>query len=253
MFHSRKGIILFLLLAVCCTSCQKKKWTVVQHSSTKIAIDSITETIACKEYKAFLQPYKEQMNAEMQVIIGQSEQTMTAHRPESLLGNFSADIYRQKASEYLNQTVDIGIANIGGLRVEISKGDITVGRLFEIFPFENELVILWLKGNKILELLDVIAALGGEGISGLKMGIRDGKAVNPTIGGKAIDVHKTYTIATNDFLAGGNDHLIQLAEHEKQVDTGIKIRNLFIDYVKEETKKGNKIKSQLDGRIYEIK
>ena len=252
MFRQKKNLFLILVLLVCCASCQKKKWTVVQASSTKIAIDSTTEANADKTYEAFLQSFKEQMNEKMNVVIGQTSQTMRVSRPESLLSNFSADVTREVGADYLKENVDIGIVNVGGLRTEISKGDITVGNIFELMPFENELVILWLKGDKLAGLCDAIASVGGEGISGISMGIKDGKAVNPTVEGKALDEKKTYIIATSDFLAEGNDKLVQLAEYEKLEKTGIKIRDMFIDYIKSETEKGKEIKSQLDKRIYEI-
>ena len=253
MFQQKKNLLFILVLIICCASCQKKKWIVVQHSSTKIAIDSTTEASADENYKAFLQPYKEQIAEKMNVVIGQTAQTLSVSRPESLLSNFGANVTRKAAADYLGEDVDIGIMNMGGLRTEIQKGDITAGKIFELMPFENELVILWLRGNKVVELCDAIASVNGEGISGIRMGMKDGKAVSPTIGGGTLDPEKMYIIATSDYLAEGNDRLVPLAEYEKQEKTGIKIRDMFIDYIKNETEKGNQIKSQLDGRIYEIK
>jgi len=81
------------------------------------------------------------------------------------------------------------------------------------------------------------------------MEIKDGKAVNITIDGKPLDTTKVYSIATNDYLAGGNDKMVQLAQAEKRVNTGIKVRTMLLNYIKNETKKGNKIQSKLDGRI----
>ena len=43
--------------------------------------------------------------------------------------------------------------------------------------------------------------------------------------------------------------MFQLAQSEKKIITGIKVRNMLLDYIKGETKKGNKIQSKLDGRI----
>jgi hypothetical protein len=43
--------------------------------------------------------------------------------------------------------------------------------------------------------------------------------------------------------------MIQLAQYVKRVNTGIKVRDMLLDYIKAETKKGNKIQSKLDGRI----
>jgi len=64
-----------------------------------------------------------------------------------------------------------------------------------------------------------------------------------------LDAEKLYTITTNDYLAGGNDKMVQLAEYEKRVNTGIKVRDMLLDYIKGETSKGNMIQSKLDGRI----
>lgn len=248
---NRNILLLPLFLATVLAGCQKKQWTVTQQSSTVIALDSTTEALADRDYEACLQPLKAQMAAQMDIVIGQSAQAMRAGQPESLLSNFSADVFRKAASDYLQQPVDMSVVNIGGLRTDLPQGDITVGKMFELMPFENELVILWLGGDQVLALCDIIASVGGEGVSGLRMGIKEGKALNPTIGGQPIDPHKTYLVATNDYLAGGNDRLTPLAEYSRRENTGIKVRNMFIDYIKAETQKGNIITTQSDGRIYE--
>jgi 2',3'-cyclic-nucleotide 2'-phosphodiesterase (5'-nucleotidase family) len=145
--------------------------------------------------------------------------------------------------------VDISVVNLGGLRTVVPAGDITVRKVFELMPFENELVIVWIKGDKLLELLQFFAKVGGEGISGLRMEIQNKKATNISLDGKPLNTDKLYSIATNDYLAGGNDKMLQLAMYEKHINTGIKIRNMLLNYIKKETQKGNKIQSKLDGRI----
>lgn len=232
-------------------SCSHKMWTINGTTSTKIAIDKDTEILADKEYAAYLLPFKQKIDTEMNEVIGVAAQTMKGHAPESLLSNFSADVYRQAASEYYKGKVDIAIVNLGGLRTEIPAGDITVRKVFELMPFENELVIVWLRGDKLLALLNYFASMGGEGVSGLRMKISKKKAGNIYIDNKPIDAAKLYSIATNDYLAGGNDKMLQLAMYVKRVNTGIKIRAVLLDFIKAETKKGNMIQSKLDGRISE--
>ena len=231
------------------TACSHKTWTIIGASATRIAIDSTTEVLADKNYEAYLQPFKQKIDTQMNVVIGQAAETMKGHAPESLLSNLSADVYRKAATDYLNQTVDIAVVNLGGLRTEIPAGNITVRKVFELMPFENELVILWIKGDKLLELLQYFASVGGEGVSGLRMEITNGKAVNITIDGKPLDTEKMYSIATNDYLAGGNDKMTQLAQYEKRINTGLKIRSVLLGYIKNESKKGNMIQAKLDGRI----
>jgi 2',3'-cyclic-nucleotide 2'-phosphodiesterase (5'-nucleotidase family) len=244
-----KKLLFACLIVTANISCSHKIFKITQATSTRIAIDSTTEAIADKNYEAYLLPTKQKIDAEMNEVIGQATESMRARKPESLLSNFSADVYRQAASDYLKEKVDLSVVNLGGLRTEVPAGNITVRKVFELMPFENELVILWLKGDKLSDLLNGFASIGGQGVSGLHMEISNGKAVNVTINGKPLDTNKLYTIATNDYLAVGNDNMLPLAMNEKRLNTGLKIRNVLMDYIKSETKKGNKIQSKLDGRI----
>ncbi|MDR1584593.1 MAG: 5'-nucleotidase C-terminal domain-containing protein [Prevotellaceae bacterium] len=233
-------------------SCRQETWRIVQATSVKIPVDSSAELIADKDYQAFILPYKQQIDSELNTVIGRSATAMAVARPESLLSNFSADMLREAASEKLDTIIDIAIVNVGGLRTQLPKGDITKRHIFELMPFENELVVLWLRGEKLSELLDIIASVGGEGISGIKMGIKNNNAVNVLINGQPLEPDKLYAIATNDFLAGGNDKLTPLAEYERRVDSGLKLRNVYIDYIVSKTQKGGEIQSKLDKRIYYV-
>ncbi|MBN2764943.1 MAG: 5'-nucleotidase C-terminal domain-containing protein [Paludibacteraceae bacterium] len=241
----------FLLIAITFSfwSCSQPKWIISDSSSVKIAMDSTKNATADTAYIAWLKPYKQKVDAQMNEVIGYSAVTMRAHKPESLLSNFSADVYLKAASDYIKTPVDIAIVNLGGLRTQVPEGDITVRKVFELMPFENELVVLWLRGDKLLDLLNGFAAVGGQGVAGLRMTIQAGKATDITIGGKALDPQKLYSIATNDYLAGGNDNMPQLAMHEKRQNTSLKVRNVLLDYIKGETAAGRKIESRLDGRI----
>jgi len=242
-------IIILSILVLTSLSCSHKTWIITHATSSKIAIDSTTEQSADKNYEAWLLPVKQRIDARMNVVIGRAAETMRGKGPESLLSNFSADVYRQTASAFLKEEVDISVVNLGGLRTVVPAGNITVGKVFELMPFENELVIVWLKGDKLNGLLQYFAGMGGEGVSGIRMEIKEKKAVNITVGGKPLDTEKLYSIATNDYLAGGNDKMIQLAQNVKRINTGIKVRDMLLDYIKSETKKGNMIQSKLDGRI----
>lgn len=245
-----KFSIIIIVTGLLLIGCSTSKMTVTEATSVKIALDSSTEPLADTVMKKLIAPYKVTLEAEMNEVIGQAVQDMKGHRPESLLSNFSADVYLQTAAEHLNRKVDIAIVNMGGLRSQLSQGDITVGNVFELMPFENELVVVWLRGNELMELLHTFARLGGEGVTGLKMGIDNAKAIDVTIGGEPIQMDSTYAIATNDYLAEGNDQMVQLARFDLKVNTGIKIRDMLIEYIRKETAAGRQIDAQLEGRIY---
>jgi 2',3'-cyclic-nucleotide 2'-phosphodiesterase (5'-nucleotidase family) len=244
-----KKTLLIIISVLLLGACSPKTWQITETSSTKIAIDSKTEILSDSSYNAYLLPIKQKLDAQMNVVIGFATETMKGYAPESLLSNFSADVYHQAGNDFLGEYVDISIVNMGGLRTVIPAGNITIGKVFELMPFENELVILWLRGDKLQDLIQFFARVGGEGVSGIRMEIQNGKAINVTVNAKPIDTTKLYTIATSDYLAGGNDKMVQLAQNEKRVNTGLKLRNILLDYIKKETAKGNKIEAKLDGRI----
>ena len=243
----RQGIFIFIVFLL--VACQPAKWRIEQATSTKIALNADVQYLADTAYINQLQPFKKLVDAKMNVVIGRAAETMRGHAPESLLSNFSADVYRNSATVYLKSDVDIAIVNLGGLRTIIPAGDIQLRKVFELMPFENELVILWLKGDKLNELCQYFASKGGEGVSGLRFVIDNNKALDITINGRSLETDKLYSIATNDYLAGGNDKMVALASYEKRVNTGIKVRSMLLDYIKAETAKGNEIRSALDGRI----
>ncbi|OJV40511.1 MAG: hypothetical protein BGO29_10360 [Bacteroidales bacterium 36-12] len=238
---------LFILIF---TSCQTVKWQVVDSKSVAIPINNSTENTADINMKKFIQPFKEQLEKEMNVVIGYTDKDMKVRAPESLMSNFSADVYLNVAQDKIQEHVDFSIVNIKGLRAPIPAGNITVSQIFELMPFENELVLLWIKGEELINLFDFFASIGGEGVAGMKMGIQNGKAVDVLIGGKSLVKDKVYIVATNDYLSEGNDGMIQLKNSIKRLNTGVKVRDMLIDYIQNETKQGKSISSELDGRIY---
>lgn len=242
-------INIFLISILVLTSCSVPGWKLTSIEGRKIALDNSHESTADTSFNAFLLPYKQQLDSKMNEVIGFATQDMRAHKPESLLSNWSADVYLKAATAFQGEGVDAAIVNLGGLRTQISAGPITVRKVFELMPFENELVIVWLKGSELEELLQFFAMIGGQGVGGIRMQIRDGKAQQIKVGGQPIDRHKIYTIATNDYLAEGNDYMTALTRHEKRVNTGIRVRDMLMEHIRKETAAGRTIQSQLEGRI----
>ena len=76
-----------------------------------------------------------------------------------------------------------------------------------------------------------------------------GKVKNVTIDGKPVDRNRTYHIVTLDYLAEGNDNMSAFRNALSSVNTGITLRDVMIDYVKEQTRRGSEIESVLDDRI----
>src|SRR5690606_38240521 len=173
----------------------------------------------------FYSPYKEQLEAEMNRVVGHAAISLTKPRnkPETLLGNFFADVLLAEAQKQVPDA-EFAFGTKGGLRIELHQGPITIGNLFELMPFENEIVVLELTGENVLDLAQFIAASGGQPVSGIRMEIMDGKATNIRIGGNPIDTNRTYKLATYDYLANGGDHALGLADPVSRTNLGIKVR-----------------------------
>ena len=155
------------------------------------------------------------------------------------------------ASVRVGKKADIGLCNMGGLRRTMPKGPVTYGHILEISPFENKLCILALKGNKLQELMEQIAAVGGEGVSrGVKLVItKDGRLLNAEINGKPIDPNGIYVISTLDYLSEGNDRLYALKDHLFKKETDFKVRDLLMEAVMYSQSAGRKVTAKVEGRI----
>lgn len=202
---------------------------------------------------AILAPYQRTVDSIMSPVIGQSTRFMDRFRPESELSNLVADILRISTSGYIGREADVAVTNIGGLRTALPEGNITFGNIYEITPFENTLCIVTMNGALLRQLFENIAKVHGEGLSGARLEIsEDGKLLSATVGGKEIDDKKEYKVATLDYLSEGNDHMEAFAkvpDADKMLPENATIRQLFLNYVNEQTRAGKKIDSKIEGRI----
>lgn len=198
-------------------------------------------------------PYKEQLDREMNTVLVVSAQEMVKGQPESLLGNFVSDLILEAARQYDPET-DFVLLNNGGLRTALPKGEILTGKIFELMPFDNEIVILTLSGAQVEKLCAYVVAIGGQPVSGITIRFRtDENGKNQfqraEIGESSFDKEKTYRVATSDYLANGGDNMSFFLENENVQTTGLKIRDAIIQHLQKMGASGTELKLQLDGRI----
>ena len=199
-----------------------------------------------------LQPYATTMNASMNKVIGFASINLNAKQPESGLGNFMADCMKLMAEKKFNRKVDAGFINQGGIRSYIPKGNITVGKIFELMPFDNLVVLQEVKGSVLQRFLDKTAADGGWPVStGLTMDIKEKKAVQVQIDGKLLDENATYIIANSDYVANGGSDCEMLRKIPK-LDKGYLLRDALIEYVTELTKQGKPVDSKIENRVTNV-
>jgi 5'-nucleotidase / UDP-sugar diphosphatase len=181
----------------------------------------VVDTLSVEEdadIAAVVASYNEELDEALGVVIGKTDTALDSRRAtvrggEAAIGNLIADALRTTVD------ADVAITNGGGIRgdKEYAAGSDLTGRdVFSELPFGNKTVKLELTGAQILAALEngfsQIETGGGRfpQVSGLTVVVNvnapPGERVEEvTAGGAPLDPAKTYTLATNDFMAAGGD------------------------------------------------
>jgi 2',3'-cyclic-nucleotide 2'-phosphodiesterase (5'-nucleotidase family) len=198
-------------------------------------------------------PYKTRLDEEVNIVLGKTLKAISKDQPEGLLGNFVADLSLEESKKYFypadNKNIDFCFLNNGGLRAALPEGDITKRNVFEVMPFENELIVLTVNGSDVKQLLNYIVSKGGIPVAGLRMKIKNNEAADIMIDNAPFDSTKIYKVVTSDYLANGGDNLSFLANIKQREYVNLKIRDAMIEYIQQLRKDGKMIDPKLDGRI----
>jgi len=101
--------------------------------------------------------------------------------------------------------VDAGILNMGGIRAPFYKGPITKDDVLSMFPFDNKLCLVTLKGEDLRCWLELMASTRVEAVGGITMVIESGSLTEVRVSGLLLDDEREYKIATIDYLLYGGD------------------------------------------------
>lgn len=169
----------------------------------------------------------------------------------TLLGNWATDVMRKEVN------ADIAIQNGGGLRRDLPAGEITMGVLYEIMPFDNTLYTMDLTGKQVKAAIEhgIMSEDFNPGqFSGLIVKYDSKKAAGERIveiklaDGTPLDDNKLYKMVTNDFQASGGDKYDMFKEGANGKDTSIPVRDVLVNEIKA---KGT-ISPVDDGRLTDI-
>lgn len=197
-------------------------------------------------------PYKKSHDEQMHKVIAKAEDAFIKADVESTLGNFFCDgvIYETKLLLGKDSAMlDAAVFNKGGLRNSLPKGDITIGNIFELMPFDNEVVLLKLSGSQFKDMCYKIVEKGGIPVGGMRMIMKGTTPTDITINGKAFDETKNYWVVTSDYLANGGDNYTFFKNAIERKPMNALLRDVVINYCNDMTKQGKTLKPYLDGRI----
>ena len=249
----KKELTFYLLMPVLLLTGCKSHYQVASVERTRIVVDNRYDRQPDAAAAAFLAPYKHQVDSVMGPVVGQSAKYMVAQRPEGTLSNLLADIMVWGAKDY-GETPDFGVYNMGGVRADLPKGNVTFGDVLDIAPFENKIAFTTLSGADVLVLFRQMAVVGGEAVShAVRLVITEkGELVSATINGEPVDPARDYRIVTIDYLLGGTDKMSAFKKGRNTnspQEVSNNSRFVIMNYFKEKAAKGELVDAEIEGRV----
>jgi 2',3'-cyclic-nucleotide 2'-phosphodiesterase (5'-nucleotidase family) len=196
-------------------------------------------------------PYKAGLDKEMKTVIAKSDSSLTRDGFETSIGNFVLMAMEQYISAK-KPDIAVGsvfIVNRGGLRNNLPLGEITKGNIFELMPFDNELVILKISGQNLMECVKAMIKEKKLLSWNLYMNLKNNEPDEIYVDAKLFDIHQTYFVITSDYLAMGGDNCHFFGKPVSYETTGLKLRDVIINYCESLTKNNTTIKPVRLGRI----
>lgn len=225
-------LLLFIVLALSLHSCAKKVAHLAKQEVTYMRFDN---KIMDKDQgiETMIKPYKNELDAKMNIVIGEVTEELMKEGPTSRLPNWFTDVMLNFVNDSLNKKADLCIQNMGGIRVNsLPKGDFTIGKAYEIMPFDNQIAIMKVNGNTLREVLNKKANSRGFPVSNsCYYEIKDSTVQNIKIWGENLSPDKEYTLVIGDYLANGGDDLNELKDLPKEM-IGILQRDAIIYYIR---------------------
>ncbi len=189
----------------------------VEGSATPNRIDSIVK------------PYSDNLEEEMNVVIAYSETNLTKGRPNAKLNNWSADALLQQQLKNSDKTgAVVSLLNVGGLRNSLNSGDVTIGDMYRLMPFDNEVVWVKMPMESLEKIAEYLSASGGEPIAG--MVLKNGKM---ELSGEHSEATYFWVI-TSDYLMNGGDKMTFFEDRLEAEYAGILLRDVFIEVAREQ-------------------
>jgi len=157
----------------------------------------------------------------------------------------------------------ISVVLFSGIRSSLPAGDISIGQVYEVLPFDSYLVSADISGQQLLGALEngVSRVEGVQGRFLQVAGMRfkwDGSAlpgkrivsadVNTLDGYKPVEADKAYRVVTLDYVASGGDGFTDIKSAANQVNLAFPLTDVVSEYLNQHSP----VNPQVEGRIIRI-
>lgn len=177
---------------------------------------------------------------------------------ECAMGNLVADAMLERVK---SQGISIAITNSGGLRSSIDAGDVTMGEVLTVLPFQNTLSTFFINGATLVAALEngvsQVEEVKGRfpQVAGLTftwnpaIAPNEGRVSDVMVkagdGWVPIDPAATYGVVSNNFVRGGGDGYKMFRDAANAYDYGPDLADVVAEYLAE----GGAYQPYTDGRI----
>jgi len=172
---------------------------------------------------------------------------------ENLLGYWVADRMRERASRCLGRPVPFALINPGGLRADLQAGAVRVRDIFEVMPFDNDLMVAEYSGRELERLLRAgLISRAGVPCSGVRVHL-GGRPELPVLAivwedGRPLAPDERILVASTDYLLASGDGLPTKRKPGGILPTGVQIRQLLLDECEALGKQGRSLDGPEGGR-----
>ena len=220
---------------------------VIHASGEPIIIDgSVNEN---SQIVARLDELEMPINTLKETIVGTVSNPLTGDRAvcriqECDMGNMIADAMRDAV---IDKGYTIALQNSGGIRASLDAGDVTLGEIMTILPFQNTLSTFKVTGEQLLTAIEngvsQVEDVAGRfpQVSGMRYTFDPSKPAN---GGrvtsieidedgswKPLDLNKMYGMVSNNFIRGGGDGYKVFRSASEIYDFGPDLADVVANYI----------------------
>lgn len=195
----------------------------------------------------YLERHKARLDKKMDEVIGHCDLTMNVASPKSPLSDLLTGLLWEDGPAAIKQEAcDLSILNFGGIRTNLQAGDVTVGDIFKISPFDNYLVVITIQGSELRMVvnrfrLDALKAAS----AGMEISYKNNVPDKIMIQGKELQDDAMYRLITLNFIAEGGDNILSGAKYENVDYSMLIFRDFLIDEVKKISKSGKSLSAAL--------
>ena len=155
------------------------------------------------------------------------------------MGNLIADAMLARVAD---QGIDVAIQNGGGIRASIDAGEVTMGEVLTVLPFQNTLSTFEVTGETLLAALENGVSQIEEGagrfpqVAGMSFAFdatkEPGSRVSDVmVGGAPLEMDKTYGVVSNNYLRNGGDGYAMFKTAMKAYDFGPDLADVTAEYL----------------------